>query len=61
VSWRVVAASATSDDLLLALADGTAAIVHLTYTKAPPEGLPWPATAVFRTSQELESEFLSWQ
>lgn len=59
LSWRVIAVSAAADDALLALADGTAAIVHLTYTNKPPERPPWPATTFLHTSHELEGWLLS--
>ncbi len=37
------------DDVLFALQDGTGrvAVVHLTWTRSPPERPPWPDTTLF--------------
>lgn len=37
------------DDVLFRLLDGSGrvAVVHLTWTRSPPERYPWPATAFF--------------
>jgi hypothetical protein len=39
------------DDALFALEDGTGrvAVVHLTWTRSPPETLPWPGTRLYAT------------
>ena len=51
--------SCRSRTVLFALADGTAAIAHLTYTSRPPETPPWPMTTILATSDELDDEFLT--
>lgn len=55
-AWRVVAASRPQDDVLLALDDDRAAIVHLTYARHP-EPPPWPSTEILPTPRDLEAAF----
>ncbi len=46
------------DDVLFRLLDGSGrvAVVHLTWTKSPPERPPWPATALFASVDEFAAE-----
>ena len=57
VGWRVVATAWARDDLLLALDDGSAAIVHLTFTSTPPERPPWPETVTAASRRSLDDLF----
>ncbi len=54
--WRVVAAWRPQDDVLLALNDDRAAIVHLTHGRHP-EPPPWPSTEILTTPNDLEAAF----
>lgn len=56
MTWRVVAAWRAQDDVLLALDDGRAAIVHLTHARRP-EPPPWPETEILSTVADLEAAF----
>jgi hypothetical protein len=42
------------DDVLFTLVDGTSrvAVVHLTWTRNPPERPPWPETSLYSTFSE---------
>jgi hypothetical protein len=46
---RTLACRQDCDDVLFAVEDGTGrvAVVHLTWTKNPPERRPWPGTTMF--------------
>ena len=46
---RTLARRRDCDDVLFAVADGTGrlAVVHLTWTRHPPGGPPWPDAAVY--------------
>jgi hypothetical protein len=54
--WHVAAMWQPQDDVLLALDDGRAAIVHLTFAHHP-EPPPWPNTEIFPTLADLEAAF----
>jgi hypothetical protein len=56
--WQVVAQSNGRDDVLLAPADGTAAIGHLTYSSQLPRSRHGWATIILATPDELDDEFL---
>jgi hypothetical protein len=47
-----------SDDVLFRLLDGSGrvAVVHLTWTRTPPERPPWPGTAVFAGLEEFAAQ-----
>jgi len=47
-----------SDDVLFRLLDGSGrvAVVHLTWTRSPPERPPWPGTAIFAGLDEFAEE-----
>ncbi len=61
VGWTLVAAAVGRDDVVLSLDDQRAAIVHLTYTRTPPERLPWPITETASSVTELTEVFLDRQ
>jgi hypothetical protein len=46
---RAIARRQDCDDVLFSIEDGTgrAAVVHLTWTRSPPESPPWPGSAVY--------------
>lgn len=46
---RALALRQDCDDVLFAIEDGSGrvAVVHRTWTAAPPERAPWPSTSVF--------------
>jgi hypothetical protein len=50
----VIARSLARDDVILALDATTAAIVHLTYTRTPPERPPWPGTELVDSSADMD-------
>ena len=54
-SLRVVAAYVPSDDVLVAVDESRAAIVHLTW-KSGKERLPWPLHAFFDSVEALDAE-----
>ncbi|PZS10790.1 MAG: hypothetical protein DLM55_03085 [Acidimicrobiales bacterium] len=56
MSWQVAAMWRPQDDVLLALDDGRAAIVHLTFALHP-EPPPWPGTEIFPALADLEAAF----
>jgi len=47
-----------TDDVLFRLLDGSrrVAVVHLTWTRSPPERPPWPITSLFANTQAFEEE-----
>lgn len=47
-----------TDDVLFRLLDGSGrvAVVHLTWTRSPPERPPWPATGVYADEAEFVAE-----
>jgi len=47
-----------SDDVLFQLLDGSGrvAVVHLTWTRSPPERPPWPGTAIYASFGEFAAE-----
>ena len=44
LEWEVVASAISRDEVVLRLADGRAAVVHLSYPKSAPDRPPWPST-----------------
>lgn len=48
---RTLARRQDRDDVLFAIEDGSGqvAVVHLTWTRNPPDPLPWPWTMVYRS------------
>ncbi len=51
----ILGASGARDDILIALATGGWAKVHLTWA-GKPEQSPWPSTRFYRTTQEVEED-----
>lgn len=51
----VISLSLARDDVVLALDRATAVIVHLTYTRTPPESPPWPLTQLVENAAELDT------
>lgn len=51
--WTLVATAHGSDDVVLLLHDGRAAVVHLTWTRTPPERPPYPRTTIVDGYDEL--------
>jgi hypothetical protein len=47
-----------TDDVLFRLGDGSGrvAVVHLTWTRSPPERPPWPATEVYASADVFAEE-----
>jgi hypothetical protein len=54
---KAIAKRDSSDDVLFQLVDGSnrVAMVHLTWTKSPPERPPWPVAQIFE-SREIWSK-----
>jgi len=55
---RTVARRSDRDDVLFALEDrsGRVAAVHLTWTRSPPERLPWPGASLYSSMEEWIEE-----
>lgn len=49
-----------SDDVLFRLLDGSGrvAVVHLTWTRSPPERPPWPGTLLFDSAEAWAEEYM---
>jgi hypothetical protein len=54
--WIVVAKWTPQDEIVVR-SGRDVAVVHLTYTRSPPERLPWPSTWFFRSAEEFEARF----
>ena len=54
IAARTLARRGDCDDVLFALEDGTGrvAVVHLTWTRSPPEQPPWPSTRLYASLEE---------
>lgn len=57
IPWRLIAARASQDDVLLELDDGRVAITHLTFSKTSPEPSPWPVTQILESEAALTAAF----
>ncbi|MBY0232527.1 MAG: hypothetical protein K2W96_24880, partial [Gemmataceae bacterium] len=51
---RAIAGHAARDDVLFTIEDGSSrvAVVHLTWTRNPPEQFPWPGTSIYANLSE---------
>jgi hypothetical protein len=54
---RAIGRRQDRDDVLYAIEDGTerVAVVHLTWTRSPPESPPWPGTAIYDSFDQWTS------
>jgi hypothetical protein len=54
--WTVIAKYHPQDEVVVR--HGTdVALVHLTFTQAPPERPPWPSTTLFASAEEFKAHF----
>lgn len=53
-AWTVVATWGPQDEAVVRQGEDVA-LVHLTFTKAPPEHPPYPLTRFFRSAEEFEA------
>src|SRR5688500_3538290 len=58
VPVKALASRQDRDDVLFALQDGTGrvAVVHLTWTRSPPERPPWPSASIFPSLESWSAE-----